>query len=74
MDTVAPDSMKRVLVLVFDMLHGAPVGSALRTAEFARWLPAFGWEPSILCARGGDLADNSSERAFEGEPDRLLLI
>ena len=31
--------MKRVLFLVYDMLPGTPVGSALRTAEFARRLP-----------------------------------
>jgi len=57
--------MKRALFLAFDMLPGAPVGAALRTTEFARWLPEFNWLPDVICARGGDPTGDSPEGVLQ---------
>lgn len=40
--------MPRLLMIAFDFPPTPNVGGALRSAAFARYLPEFGWEPTVL--------------------------
>jgi glycosyltransferase involved in cell wall biosynthesis len=49
--------MRRVLMVVY---HFPPLGgiASLRVLRFARYLPAFGWEPWVLAPRRGDYVND----------------
>ncbi len=47
--------MKKVLIVAYHYPPNAAVGGT-RPSKFARYLPEFGWEPTVLTATTGDVA------------------
>src|SRR5689334_16001913 len=77
--------MKRLLMIAY---HFPPYGGSSgiqRTVQFARYLPAFGWEPIVLTASArayeqigsddaGDASNSRVYRAFARDAARQLSI
>ena len=47
-DPVASE-LRNVLVLTYDFPPCRAPGAAVRTVKFVRYLPDFGWRPTVLC-------------------------
>lgn len=45
--------MPEVLFVAYDFPPSAGVGAGLRSANFARYLPEFGWQPRVIALDGG---------------------
>ena len=45
--------MRDVLFIAYDYPPGRGIGSGLRSAYFARYLPAFGWRPAVVAMDDG---------------------
>jgi glycosyltransferase involved in cell wall biosynthesis len=60
---VTPDggSKNRILLIAYHFPPSAEVGG-MRMAKFARWLPAFGWEPSVLTIPDREIEHLDRER------------
>jgi len=48
--------MPEVLFVAYDFPPSAGVGAGLRSANFARYLPEFGWHPRVVALDGGQAA------------------
>jgi len=45
--------MRRVLFIAYDFPPGIGIGSGLRSANFAHYLPDFSWQPAIIASDAG---------------------
>lgn len=60
--------MRDVLFIAYDFPPGRGIGSGLRSAYFARHLPAFGWSPSVVALDGGQAIQADVVRMASATP------
>ena len=49
MSAPVPSELRNVLMLTYDFPPCRTPGAAVRTVKFVRYLPEFGWRPTVLC-------------------------
>ena len=54
--------MPEVLLIAYDFPPSAGVGAGLRSANFARHLPEFGWQPTVVALDQGQVASDKVVR------------
>jgi glycosyltransferase involved in cell wall biosynthesis len=59
--TLDGGSGNRILLIAYHFPPSAAVGG-MRMANFARWLPAFGWQPSVMTIQDKDIEHLDPER------------
>lgn len=63
-------AVRSVLFIAYDFPPGAGIGAGLRSAYFARYLPAFGWRPSVLALDSGQAPQSDVVRLASTTPWR----
>jgi hypothetical protein len=59
--TLDGSSKNRILLIAYHFPPSAAVGG-MRMANFAKWLPSFGWEPYVLTIRDENIEQLDRER------------